>query len=250
MADAGGLCKRRDKRRVRRIEIVLDERYNRSNCYECAQVTMEGEDGVKQSRLVTVASLMEAFMKSAVQRHADIPVGRLPFGYYDAAVGSRDGRYCAEVVTVLPAGRQMIQYEETRYDICMPSLVFHFKVDGETISNTQVYVLKDEAPADSSKLYRYPFGNVSREGLVCWGANRLPKIRELKNLEEAMMLFIQSRGNSDYFRGKEYCGHEDMTLRQLYEMLKDREEYPEEYLVALKQGRKGMRLRDLLRWKK
>ena len=114
----------------------------------------------------------------------------------------------------------------------MPSLVFHFKVDGETISNTQVYVLKDEAPADSSKLYRYPFGNVSREGLVCWGANRLPKIRELKNLEEAMMLFIQSRGNSDYFRGKEYCGHEDMTLRQLYEMLKDREEYPEEYLVA------------------
>lgn len=108
---------------MRRIEIVLDERYNRSNCYECAQVTMEDECGVKQSRLVTVASLVEAFLKSAVQRHADIPVGRLPFGYYDAAVGSRDGRYCAEVVTVLPAGRQMIQYEETRYDICMPSLV-------------------------------------------------------------------------------------------------------------------------------
>ena len=63
---------------MRRIEIVLDERYNRSNCYECAQVTMEGEDGVKQSRLVTVASLVEAFMKSAVQRYADIPVGRLP----------------------------------------------------------------------------------------------------------------------------------------------------------------------------
>ena len=36
----------------------------------------------------------------------------------------------------------------------------------------------------------------------------------------------------------------------VYERLKDREEYPEEYLVALKQGRKGMRLRDLLRWKK
>ena len=51
---------------MRRIEIVLDERYNRSNCYECAQVTMEGEDGVKQSRLVTVASLVEAFMKSAI----------------------------------------------------------------------------------------------------------------------------------------------------------------------------------------
>lgn len=235
---------------MRRIEIVLDERYNRSKCYECAQVTTEDENGMKQSRLVTVASLMEAFMKSAVQRLENVPVGGIPFGYYDAAVGSRNGKFCAETVTVLPAGKQMIQYEESRYDICMPSLVFCFKVEEGRISNTRVYVVKDVKPTDRSRLYRYPFGNVSETGCVCWGNNRLPSVRKLKDLEEAMMLFIQSRGNSDYFKSKEYCGHEGMTLRQLYEMLKDRESYPDEYLVAMKQGKKGMCLGDLLSWKK
>lgn len=234
---------------MRRIEIVLDERYNRSNCYECAQVTMEDESGTKKNRLVTIESLMEAFLKSSVRKFENVPVGRMPFGYYDAAVGNRNGKFCAETVTVLPAGRQMIQYEESRYDICMPSLVFWFKVEEGRISSTRVFVVKDVKPTDKSRLYRYPFGNVSEMGYVCWGGNQLPSVGELKDLEEAMMLFIQSRGNSDYFRGKEYCGHEGMSLRQLYEMLKDQESYPEEYLVAIKQGKKGVRLGDLLSWK-
>lgn len=234
---------------MRNIKIVLDEQYNKSNCYECAQVTVENEKGVKQSRLVTVESLMEAFMNSTVQKPVNIPVGRIPFGYYDAAVGKKAGKYCAEVVTVLPAGKQMIQYEETRYDICMPSLVFHFKVEGGRINSTYVYVIKDEKPTDDSGLYRYPFGNVSELGQVCWGSNVLPAIRELKNLEEAMMLFIQCQGNSDFFKGKKYCGHENMTLRELYEMLKDRDEYPEEYLVAMEQWGNRMQLKDLLSWK-
>lgn len=235
---------------MQRITIVLDERYNRSNCYECAKVIMEDGKGVKKSRLVTAESLTEAFMKSAVYRQENIPVGKVPFGYYDAAVGRKKGRLCADVATVLPAARQLIQYEESRYDICMPSLFFFFKVEEGKVSNTQVYAVKDEKPTDGSRLYRYPFGNVSEAGNVCWGTNKLPDIRELKDLEEVMMLFIQSRGNSDFFRGREYCGHEDMTLRQLYEMLKDRESYPEEYLVAVRKGKKEMRLGDLLSWKK
>lgn len=188
-------------------------------------------------------------MRSKVQRSANVPVGRIPFGYYDAAVGSKNGKFCAEAVTVLPAGKQIIQYEESRYDICMPSLVFCFVVVEGRIQNAKVYAVMDEKPEDKSRLYRYPFGNVSETGNVCWGSNRLPLVKELKDLEEAMMLFIQSGTNSDYFKSKEYCGHEDMTLRQLYEMLKDLDSYPEKYLVALKQQKREMRLGDLLTWK-
>lgn len=231
---------------MRRIEIVLDERHNHSNCYECAQVTMEDERGAKQSRLVTVESLIAAFAKSVVQRPVNVRVGRIPFGYYDATVGTKNGKFCAEAVTVLPAGKQMIQYEGSGYDICMPSLVFCFKVEEDRIESTQVYAVVDEKPMDRSKLYRYPFGNVSQTGKVCWGSNSLPRVKELKDLEEAMMLFIQSGSSSDYFRSKEYCGHEDMTLRQLYEMLKDQDSYPEEYLVEMKQQKRKMRLGDLM----
>lgn len=234
---------------MNKISIVLDERFNQANCYECAQVTIEEKGGQKRSRLVTMESLLRAMTRSVVNKRTSIPIGRIPFGYYESEVGEDQGKLCATVITVLPASRQMIQYEETMYDVCLPSLVFRFEVDCEMLKSTSVYVLKDEAPADKSKLYRYPFGNVSMEGRVCWGSNALPRITELKTLESMMMLFIQSPGNADYFQGKEYCGHEDYTLRQLLEKLKDEESYPDEFLVPLKRNRKNVLLKDLVTWK-
>ena len=206
---------------MNKISIVLDERFNQINCYECAQVTIEEEGGQKRSRLVTISSLLRALVHSAIHKRTSIPIGKLTVGYYESEVGEDQGKLCATVITVLPASRQMIQYENTIYDVCLPSLVFRFEVGCEMLNGTSVYVLKDEKPSDKSKLYRYPFGNVSMTGHVCWGSNVLPRIKELKTLESVMMLFIQSPGNSDYFKGKEYCGHKDYTLRQLLEKLKD-----------------------------
>lgn len=234
---------------MRRISIVLDESFNQANCYECAQVTIEEKGGQKRSRLVTIGSLLRAMTRSTVRRRTSIPIGKIPFGYYESEVGENQGKLCATVITVLPASRQMIQYENTMYDVYLPSLVFRFEVDCEMLRSTSVYVLKDETPSDKSKLYRYPFGNVSMEGRVCWGSNVLPRIKELKTLESVMMLFIQSPGNSDYFKGKEYCGHKDYTLRQLLEKLKDEETYPGNFLVPLKRNGKNVLLKDLNTWK-
>jgi len=174
----------------------------------------------------------------------------MPFGYYDAEVGEDEGKLCANVVTVLPASRQIMKYENTLYDICMPSLVFQFTISKEKVYSTKVYVIKDINPTDKSKLYRYPFGNVNMNGSVCWGSNVLPSINELKKLESIMMLFIQSPGNADYFNAEKYCGHKDFTLRQLFEKLKDEESYPDDYLVAIKNGNnENMVLEDLMSWK-
>lgn len=235
---------------MNKVSIVLDERYNQSNCYECAKVTIEEEGGQKRSRLVTISSLLMALMRSSVQKRTSIPIGKVPFGYYESEVGEDQGKLCATVITVLPASRQMIQYEDTMYDVCMPSLVFRFEVDCEMLKSTSVYVMKDETPSNKSKLYRYPFGNVSMEGRICWGCNVLPRIKELKMLESVMMIFIQSPGNSDYFRGKEYCGHKDYTLRQLLEKLKDEETYPGNFLVPIKRNGKNVLLKDLNTWNK
>lgn len=235
---------------MNKVSIVLDERYNQSNCYECAKVTIEEEGGQKRSRLVTISSLLMALTRSSVQKRTSIPIGKVPFGYYESEVGEDQGKLCATVITVLPASRQMIQYEDTMYDVCLPSLVFRFEVDCEMLKSTSVYVMKDETPSNKSKLYRYPFGNVSMEGRICWGGNVLSRIKELKMLESVMMIFIQSPGNSDYFRGKEYCGHKDYTLRQLLEKLKDEETYPGNFLVPIKRNGKNVLLKDLNTWNK
>lgn len=230
--------------------ITLSNRLNRANCCECARVVITGADGKKISRIVTVESLIRALCNSATLPKVNITVGEIPFGYYDAQVSEVQGKFSADMVAVLPAGKQMMRYEETYYDVSIPSLVFRFSVEREKLVKTEVYAMKDETPTDHSHLYRYPFGNVSESGRVCWGGNQFSDIRSLKSLEEAMMLFIQSPGNADYFDGKRYCGHAEISLRELFERLKDEETYPEDYLVALKQNRKNMTLGDLVTWRK
>ena len=235
---------------MRRITIVLDEDLNKSNCIECAKVTIQEKNGKLRSRVVTMESLIGALAKSVVKKAVKVPVGKIPFGYYDATLGEEQGKLCAEVITVLPSGRQILQYESTRYDICLPSLVFKFVIDKGRVYSTYVYVMKDEVPTDDSRLYRYPFGNVNGDGHVCWGTNVLPDICELKSLEEVMTLFVQSPCNNDYYNGKDYCNHKDITLRQLFEILKDEEDYPGKYLVPLKQGMRNMFLKDIITWRK
>lgn len=235
---------------MRKISITMDEAFNQKNCCNCAKVMIEEDNGIKKERTVTIDSLIMAMKESLTTACVYHSIGEIPFGYYDAEIGSERGKFCAKAVMVLPAGKQMMKYEDTYYDAAIPSLVFDFDVSDERLSSTQVYVMKNEKPTDKSQLYRYPFGNVSESGTVCWGRNQLPKIRKLKDLEEIMMLFIQSPCNSDYYRSSMYCGHEGVSLRELFEMLKDEESYPEDYLVPLKGTKGNVVLGNLMQWKK
>lgn len=97
-----------------------------------------------------------------------------------------------------------MQYHNTRYDIPIPSLAFYFSIVKSRIYQTKVFALKDERPKDQSKLFIYPFGNVSvGSGNVCWGANRLKDIQNLRDLEEIVALFLQSQCNSYHYRNKD-----------------------------------------------
>ena len=234
---------------MREIVITISEAFNQENCCEYAKVLITGKNGKKRSRIVSMESLLKAMQKSLVIKREGVAVGKIPFGYYDAQINEDQGMFCADMIAVLPAGKQMMRYEDTLYDVSIPSLVFRFEVNREIITGTRVYVMKDKTPTDQSCLYRYPFGNVSSQGVVCWGRNKLPHIHDLKGLEEVMILFMQSPCNSDYYNGKDYCGHAGLPLRELFEKLKDEEAYPDDYLVALKNGNKNMILGDLVSWR-
>ena len=189
---------------MKEVVITLNEAFNQANCCECATVTITGADGKKRTRVVSVESVIMALRNSSVMQKVNVAVGKIPFGYYDAQVSEEQGKFSADMVAVLPAGKQMMQYEETLYDVSIPSLVFQFSVAREKITETKVYAMKDEAPTDKSRLYRYPFGNVSQGGQVCWGRNNLPNIRSLKGLEEAMMLL---RGKNIAAMRRFLCGN-------------------------------------------
>ena len=124
--------------------------------------------------MVEIGSLLKAFKRAVVETVDMAPIGEIPFGYYNDAVDINNNKLKADIVTVLPASMQMMQYENTQYDVCVPSLVFSFHVDKGRLEKTRVFVLKDEKPTKDSVLYRYPFGSVYDDGKVCWGSNIFP----------------------------------------------------------------------------
>lgn len=214
-----------------KITITLDETKNRKDYYECAEVLLE-ENGVKQKRVVEISSLLEAFTKSSVEKPRSIRLGRLPMGFYDGTICEEHGLLHAEVLIILPKSRQMMQYETTRYDVYIPSLVFYFSVSDSRLCGTRVFALKDEWPNEQSSLYVYPFGNVNTySGSVCWGANRLQDINRLKDLEAVVALFLQSGCNEDHYKAGVSCELKEMPLRGLFEELKKKNSFPEEWLV-------------------
>lgn len=236
---------------MQKVVITMDDKFNHSHCHEYAKVEITDQElETKQMRIVTMDSLLKAISESVIQEAEPVLLGKIPFGYFDGMVKMERGKFCADIVTVLPAGRQLMQYEETRYDVCVPSLVFYFHVCEERVKQTKVFAIKDKRPTENSCLYRYPFGNVnSGTGNVCWGSNTLSKIKELKGVEKIMTLFIQSPCNNDLYNSENCVGVKDLPLRQLMEELKCKEMFPVEYLMPIKKERKTVTLKELLTWK-
>lgn len=236
---------------MQKVVITMDDKFNHGHCHEYAEVEITDQElKTKQTRMVTMDSLLRAISKSVIFEAEPVQLGKIPFGYFDAMVKMERGKFCADIVTVLPAGRQLMQYEQTRYDVCVPSLVFYIHICEERVGKTKVFAIKDKRPTEKSHLYRYPFGNVnSGSGDVCWGSNTLSEIKELKGVERIMTLFIQSPCNNDLYNSKNCVGVKDLPLRQLMEELKCKETFPEEYLMPIKNSRKAVTLKELLTWK-
>lgn len=235
---------------MQEIAIYLNDKFNRSHSYDCANIVFTDKTGKKSSKIVEIGSLLKAFKCAVKEDIEQTPIGKIPFGYYDGAIGICNNKLCADIVTVLPASMQMMQYESTQYDVCVPSLVFSFHVNKGRLENTRVFTLKDENPTGNSVLYRYPYGNVYDDGRVCWGSNVFQDILEIKRLEMVMTLFIQSPCNSDLYRSEKCIGQKDVPLRELFEQLRNVQSFPEEYLMPIKKKRGNMRLKDLITWKK
>lgn len=218
---------------MERITIILDERKNRKPYYECAEVIME-KDGEKKNRVVEIKSLLSAFKKSAIELPKCVRIGKVPVGFYDGAILKESEHLSAEVLIVLPKSRQVMQYENTRYDVHVPSLVFYFSISKSKIFHTKIFALKDERPNEESQLYVYPFGNVDvYGGSVCWGSNCLKDIQCLKDLEGVIALFLQSECNSDHYRNLE-SNKLDIPLRGLFEKLKEQDHFLDEWLMPCK----------------
>lgn len=133
-----------------------------------------------------------------------------------------------------------VQFGSTLFQkVGHPKMIFVFLVTPKNGISTQLLTIMDKVISQDSKVYYYPFSNVSGELVPCW-----PELRTLSTekdffnniqvLSTLPYLFLNSPSNNDLFRGE--------NLRELFAKLTDTD-FDESILEYT-----GKRLSEVMSW--
>ena len=122
-------------------------------------------------------------------------------------------------------------YDDVFEDVGMPSLIFAITVEGETITNVKLGTVKDKLITPQSKIYYYPLTNVSSNGGICFGGNRISdyKIRSVNDLHVFPTRFLMMPSTHEISDSK--TGY-NMRVRPLLNHLKGKD-FDSEMLVEI-----------------
>lgn len=115
-----------------------------------------------------------------------------------------------------------ITYESTVYkDFPIPRMLFGFRVSKDFKINEVQVAVADMGPLrDDTKLYKYPFSNVSGFNM-CIGSNAMPKIKLLRQLNGIpYYIFAMPDNNDRYTTDRTKL---NMQYRTLLEFMKDKD---------------------------
>lgn len=128
------------------------------------------------------------------------------------------------LIIKVPCGHYDITYHDTLYSgFPLPVMAFGFTIrpDGH-ISAKKLAIVEEGKLRNDSKLYYYPFSNVSQNTFdICTGRNHLPEIKSLQQLSSLPYFILSMPNNDDYFDAK--CNRLGIGYRELLEHMKDKE---------------------------
>ena len=174
---------------------------------------------------------MNTFVK-LVEKNVEITTvhtGVLPDRCVSYTENQNGSRY---VVTDLGKFRIDLIYENTKYeDFPVPRLLFGFEVDKDfKITKVNVAVSDMGTLRENTKLYKYPFSNVSGFDM-CIGQNVMPKIKSLRQLNGIPYYIFSMPDNNDRYSPDRT--NLNMEYRTMLEFLRDKNEkfYYENVLI-------------------
>lgn len=192
---------------------------------DSAEITVEErEDGVKSVKNIELNDLLVCIQSSLREikpvYHAVLPKNAL---FYSCCPETGDFSAAIEY----PYSKAAVTYMATEYpDFPLPRLVFGFKIGGSgKIRRVYSGVTESGILRENSKMFVYPFSNVSSDFSLCTGDNVLPAIKSPYSLSNMPDYILSMPDNDDHFEPKNnrlHLGH-----RELMEHLADKS--PEYY---------------------
>lgn len=184
----------------------------------------ERRNGIKRIKNISINDLLVC-IKSSLREikpvyHAVLPKNAL---FYSCCPETGDFSAAIEY----PYSKAAVTYMATEYpDFPLPKLVFGFNIGGNgKIRRVYLGVTENGILRENSKMFVYPFSNVSNDFSLCTGGNVLPAIKSPYSLSNMPDYILSMPDNDDHFEPKNnrlHLGH-----RELMEHLADKS--PEYY---------------------
>lgn len=158
-------------------------------------------------------------------------IGKLPYGFVDGYIGDTSEDSLG-VILDIPKGKRSLFYRENNKEwkgiVDYPRLLFALSVEkGRYVCKRCFALHENDELNEHTKMYRFPFSNVSCKGNICVGGAQFKKVHNFLDVEEFVESFFQSTYNGDYYDTgftKAY-----MSFVDLLESIKQR--FPDEILV-------------------
>lgn len=216
---------------MRVLAEISDEGYPHHALDTIKLIFCNDENQIKTVKYVSLEDFAEV-IGTGLDRRGSCMLGKMPTGYYNASIEVGYKGFACKAILILPKKVQRITYMSTSYNMELPALVFAFRVKEGRAKETYVFSMKNEQPTSESILYHFPLGNVSLySGSVCWGANELPDVNCLKDLDMLMTYFISYPFNSDHYQKNENNRLKDFELRDLCAYVEREGKFDEERIL-------------------
>lgn len=217
-------------------KIILTIKNDSPNISACIRYSDDSEE----EKEITYNRLIEVINYSTLEAEY-IRIGDLPVGYVDSSIGTKGNSF--NVIVRVPANIRIMSYFGDNYLIPFPETVFFLRAKkGELQAGCSVFAIRESERNESNiQLYNYPFGNVYSEGEICWGNISFPYIENMKAAEKCIALFYEAETNDDLYQvGKNVVKQmEFVHQRGLIEALRDKDKFPDEWLVPAQRTLSG-----------
>jgi hypothetical protein len=201
------------------------------------KVESKDEKGVVSTKEITNESLVECLRSNIKQQ--GINSGLLPencVSFYSTEDNEK------KVSLLHPERYGDITYYGILYKhFPLPRLIYKFSLhEGHRVNAVSVCVVEEGRLKPESKLYEYPFSNVTGFRM-CIGNNVMPKCKSLHTLQSLTYHIVSIPDNNDHFAHNQ--NRLKMPYRELVEHMKDKEPgyYYEQVLLP-----SGKTLRDFI----
>ena len=164
-----------------------------------ARVVFTNSDGFQTNKNVCIDDLLDA-----LNSNNKISTGVLPSNTKFFS-GTR-GDYIIGIESPRRV-RRFIQFDnnhnvDKEFRIPFPICLFIFYVSDGLIKSSKLFALNEKLNNKKDTLYRFPFGNTYEDGRICWGNNKIPKIKKPQSLHSLIAMFYDAPFNGDLFDSK------------------------------------------------